>query len=153
MSSNKDIRNTARNLTSFSTRDSRVGGALSGQYIHRKTMVTNNNGDVCSVLSSLPPCMVTLNISNLHPIACNEMFVRVIGPLTKFADEDFVKTACSDDKQHAESRGRIQSAWPTTLCRRPLTSAMQSARSGRSQLALLLSRVGRLRVRCTDRPT
>jgi hypothetical protein len=85
-------------------------GALSGQYIHRKTMVTNNNGDACSVLSSLPLCMFTLNISNLHPIACNEMFVRVIGPLTKFADADFVKTACCDDKQHAESRSRIQSA-------------------------------------------
>jgi PAS domain S-box-containing protein len=86
------------------------GGALSGQHIYRNTMVTNKNGDACAVLSSLPLCMVTLNISNLHPIACNEMFVRVIGPLTKFSDADFVKTACSDDKQHADSRSRIQSA-------------------------------------------
>jgi PAS domain S-box-containing protein len=73
-------------------------------------MSTNSKGDAYAVLSSLPLCMVTLNSSNLHPVACNEMFERIIGPFYKFSDGDFVRTACSDDKQHAASRDRLQSA-------------------------------------------
>jgi PAS domain S-box-containing protein len=71
----------------------------------------NNDADAAAaVLSSLPLCMVTLNSNNLHPVACNAMFERVIGPLYKFADADFITAACSDDKKHADSRGRLLSA-------------------------------------------
>jgi PAS domain S-box-containing protein len=73
-------------------------------------MRTINNGDASGVLSSLPLCMVTLNSRNLHPVACNGMFERVIGPLYKFANGDFITAACSDDKKHKDSRGRLQSA-------------------------------------------
>ena len=61
-----------------------------------------------STLSALPLCMVSLNRADFHPIAVNEMFEGLIGPLFKFANTDFV-CAASDDKC-SDARCRFRSA-------------------------------------------
>ncbi|KAL9190659.1 hypothetical protein ACHAXT_000365 [Thalassiosira profunda] len=61
-----------------------------------------------SDINALPLCMVTLDLATLRPLQCNAMFERHIGPLHKFANDDFV-LAASDDKA-SDARPKLREA-------------------------------------------
>lgn len=69
---------------------------------------TADSMKAAAFLSSLPLCMVTLDPEDLHPVAINDMFLSVLGPLFKFKNSSFV-CAASDDKD-SDAQARLRAA-------------------------------------------